>query len=118
MLVLVFALIGSVLGCGPSCRSSCEQLYGSTQNVDGTTQCDINVAGYSGQEGANRIITECEAECDNAMKETGPLGNYDPNSNADTEVELANEKQAAKWMDCVADTSCDNLMKGYCQPHL
>ena len=34
----------------------------------------------------------------------------------DDDVALENEQQAALWMDCVAETSCDNLDKNYCAP--
>ncbi len=112
MLVLVVALLGSLMGCGPSCRSSCERLYG-----DGEDECNINVPDYEGAEGANRLVIECEQECDGAMTNTGPVGTYDPNANTDTTVGIANEKQAALWMDCVQATSCDNVKKGFCQPH-
>jgi hypothetical protein len=33
-------------------------------------------------------------------------------------MSIGNEKQAAAWMDCVAETACDNIQKGFCQPHL
>lgn len=112
MLVLVVVFLGSVTGCGPSCRSSCEQLYGS-----GSGACNINVPDFEGEEGANRLVLECEATCDSAMTNTGAVGTYDPNANTDTTVSIANEKQAALWMDCVQATSCDNIKKGFCQPH-
>jgi hypothetical protein len=112
MLVLVVAVLGSMSGCGPSCRTSCERLYGS-----GTDQCNINVPGFDGESGANSLVIECSQECESAMAEAGSIGSYEPNSNTDTTVGLANEKQAASWMDCVAATSCDNMQKGFCQPH-
>ncbi len=112
MLVLVVAVLGSLMGCGPSCRTSCERLYGS-----GTDQCNIAVPGFEGEAGANSLIIECSQECESAMAEAGALGTYDPNSNTDTKLSIANEKQAASWMDCVGETSCDNIGNGYCQPH-
>lgn len=112
MLLLVLAVVGSLFGCGPNCRSSCETLYGSS---DG--QCDIDVMGAEGDEGAAELIDECEATCDEAMRNTGKVGTYDPNSNADDDATIVNEKQAALWMECVSTTSCENMRKGYCQPH-
>ncbi|GDX82691.1 hypothetical protein LBMAG42_45020 [Deltaproteobacteria bacterium] len=112
MVVVVFAILGSLLGCGPTCRTTCETLYGSGQD-----QCNINVPDFEGEEGANRLIVECQATCEEAMTNTGTVGTYDPNSNTDTKIDIANEKQAALWMDCVATTSCDNMDKGFCQPH-
>lgn len=113
MLVLVVAVLGSLSGCGPSCRTSCERLYGS-----GTDACNIAVNGYEGEAGANSLIIECTQTCESAMAEAGALGSYEPNSNTDTKMTIANEKQAASWMDCVAETTCDNIQKGFCQPHL
>ena len=112
MFGLVVVLLGSLMGCGPSCRTSCERLYGS-----GEDECNINVPDFEGEEGANRLIIECESVCDDAMSNTGTVGTYDPNSNADSTISIANEKQAALWMDCVSETSCDNISKRFCQPH-
>lgn len=111
-MVLVFALLGSLIGCGPNCRSSCERLYGS-----GEDQCNINVAGFDGEEGANRLVIDCLATCNSAMSNAGSVGSYDPNTNEDDDVSIANEKQAALWMDCVQETSCENIDAGYCLPH-
>jgi hypothetical protein len=111
-MLVVLALL-SLVGCGPNCRSSCETLYG-----DGDGQCAIAVIGQSGDAGANELIQECQATCEAAMAQTGDVGTYDPNSNNDNDVTVSNEKQAALWMDCVEGTSCANLEKGYCQPHL
>jgi hypothetical protein len=113
MLILVVAVLGSLMGCGPSCRTSCERLYGS-----GTDACNIPVNGYEGEAGANSLIIECTQTCESAMAESGAIGTYDPNSKTDTKMSIGNEKQAAAWMDCVAETACDNIQKGFCQPHL
>ena len=72
---------------------------------------------YAGEEGAKRLVIEYEQECDAAMTQTGPVGTYDPNANTDNTVGIANEKQAALWMDCVETTSCANIEKGFCEPH-
>lgn len=111
MVVLLAVL--SLVGCGPNCRDACDKLYG---DADG--QCNINVIGSEGDAGAASLIQECQATCDGAMSKTGPVGTYNPNSNADADQTIDNEKQAALWMDCVVEEACDNLEKGYCQPHL
>lgn len=105
-------------GCGPDCRSSCTKLYGNSTQADGSTQCQIVVPGKSGDEGRNELIADCEATCDAAMRNTGEMNGYDPNQKGTgDDISINNEKQAAAWMDCVAETSCDNLGKGFCEPH-
>lgn len=106
-------LVGLLVGCGPDCRSSCEKLYG-----DAAGQCNINVASASGDLGAEELVRNCAASCEDAMGKTGELGDYDPNvrGSADS-VTLENEVQAAVWMECIDETSCDNLGDGYCPPH-
>lgn len=104
----------SLGGCGPDCRSSCEKLYG-----DAAEECDINVASASGEQGADELIRECTAYCEDAMSKAGELGSYDPNNTkGDMEsVSLDNEVQAAAWMECVDQTACEELKSGYCPPH-
>jgi hypothetical protein len=106
-------LVGMLTGCGPDCRSSCEKLYG-----DAAGECNINVASASGEQGAAELVRDCSAQCEDAMSKTGELGDYDPNvrGSADS-VTLQNEVQAAAWMECIVETSCDNLGDGYCPPH-
>lgn len=85
-------------GCGPDCQSSCERLYG-----DGPESCDLQVPGATSDD----MFSECLAHCNNAMARNGEVGAYNPNERAiGGEVTLDNEKQAALWMDCVAETAC------------
>jgi hypothetical protein len=106
-LVIVAALFAG--GCGPDCQSSCDKIFG-----DQADQCGIAVPGKE----ASEMISECVAHCESAMKRNGDIGDYDPDERAsgDDDISLENEKQAALWMDCVAETSCDNLNKNYCAP--
>jgi len=57
-------------------------------------------------------------ECESALKIPGEVGNYTPNeyTPASEPVTLENDHQAAVWMDCVAETSCEFLDGGYCAP--
>ncbi len=111
-----FAVLAA--GCGPDCRSSCTKLYGNSSDAEGVAQCDISVPGKSGDEGRNELIAECESTCDAAMRQTGDMDGYDPNvKGTSDDISINNEKQAAAWMDCVAETSCINLGKGFCEPH-
>jgi hypothetical protein len=110
--MLLLAVLGT--GCGPDCESSCEKLFG-----DGPDECNIQVAGHSGATGRSYMIAQCMNHCQAAMERNGEVGDYDPNvrPQGNNEVSLENEKQAALWMDCVAETSCENLgTNGYCQP--
>lgn len=105
---LLFAALFAA-GCGPDCRSSCEKIFG-----DQADDCNIPIPGKD----ASEMISECVAHCESAIKRNGDIGDYDPNERAsgDDDIALENEKQAALWMECVAETSCDNLDKNYCAP--
>jgi hypothetical protein len=111
-LLLLFsaALAG---GCGPDCNTSCEKIFG-----DSSGECNIQIPGKVGASGREEMISACVAHCEYAMKRNGDIGDYSPNERAsgDDDISLENEKQAALWMDCVAETSCTNLDKNYCAP--
>ena len=111
LLVLLVAVLAT--GCGPDCYSSCEKLFG-----DAADECDIQIPGKSGESGRQEMIAQCATHCQAAMRNNGDIGDYTPNERAsgDDDIALENEKQAALWMDCVAETSCDNLNKNYCAP--
>lgn len=100
---------GTECAIGPSCQSSCEKLYG-----EGDGSCNIQIPSKTNGE----MLNECIAHCEGAMNVAGEIGDYEPNERAagDDEVALENEEQAALWMDCVADTSCENLENNYCAP--
>ena len=111
--VALFFVAAFASGCGPDCYSSCEKLYG-----DAAGECNIQIPGKEGESGRQEMVSACVAHCENAMKQAGEIGDYAPNekSSGNDDISLENEKQAALWMDCVADTSCDNLDKNYCAP--
>ena len=100
-------------GCGPDCTDSCQKIFG-----DKSDQCNIQIPGKTGAAGREEMVSACEAHCQHALKLNGDIGNYEPNQRAsgDDDISLENEKQAALWMDCVAETSCDNLNDNYCAP--
>src|SRR5688500_4547390 len=108
MLVLL-----SLIACGPDCQSSCDKLFG-----DGSEECNITVAGNSDAAGQQRLTRDCVTQCESALARTGEIGDYSPNErpNANDEVSLENEKQAAMWMDCIAETECEYLKDNYCAP--
>lgn len=110
----VFALASCVLlvGCGEApldCYASCDKLFG-----DQAGQCEIVVPGRTAQEMTN----DCVASCDHALARSGELGSYNPNerSSGADDISLDNEQQAAAWIDCIHETSCDLLKSNYCAP--
>jgi len=101
-----------VSGCGPDCQSSCDKLFG-----DAPDQCDL-ASGLPGVDPQN-LRADCLSHCNGAMARNGEVSedfNPDERSSGADEVTLDNEKEAALWMDCVADSSCENLNEGYCAP--
>lgn len=99
-------------GCGPDCQSSCDKLFG-----DAPGQCDL-ASGLPGVDPQN-LRADCLSHCNGAMARNGEVsGDFNPDerSSGADEVTLDNEKEAALWMDCVADSSCENLNEGYCAP--
>ena len=96
-------------GCGPDCQSSCQKLYSAD---DGG--CRLPTPGRD----ADEAIDDCLDECELAINTPGSLGGYDPYTpSSGTVVELENEKQAAVWMDCIAESDCTRIADGRCQPH-
>ncbi len=106
---LVAAAALAATGCGPNCQSTCERLYGTTGE-----SCSISRPGTT----ATELLTRCSNECEGALSVPGELEGYDPNERqgSSASVQLENEKQAAIWMDCIAETACEDLNKGYCAP--
>lgn len=104
---------GTDCALGPSCYDACEKIFG-----DSDGQCNIQIPGKEGESGRSEMINKCVAHCESALNRAGEVGDYSPNERAsgDDDVALENEQQAALWMDCVAETSCDNLDKNYCAP--
>lgn len=106
--------VGALVACGPSCQSTCDQIY----NV-----CGIDPTGKS----LDEALGDCNDECENALRESGEMGDYDPNRRRTSaaEIRLTNETQAAAWMDCVwriapdgTPEQCADLdpASGYCAP--
>ncbi|MES2640306.1 MAG: hypothetical protein V4850_12510 [Myxococcota bacterium] len=112
-LLLVFSAALLATGCGPDCQTSCEKIFG-----DAAGECDIQIPGKVGESGRQEMISQCVSHCEQALRRNGDIGDYSPNERAggDDDISLENEKQAALWMDCVSETSCDNLNKNYCAP--
>jgi hypothetical protein len=123
-------LIGVLLltSCGApakNCQSTCRKLYDETE-------CAIQLAGVT----TDDAIDFCEAECEEALLQTGDLcvelngeqDCYEPTQKypASDPPALINEKRAAAWMDCIWDRApgvgpskgCADLdpSVGYCQP--
>lgn len=105
----VAVLAASLLACGPTCQSTCERLY---QNSPGS--CHIQRPDKSESE----MFNICMGYCDDALDQTGELGQYDPyqRSSSSAAITLDNESQAAVWMDCVTEQACERLETGYCAP--
>jgi hypothetical protein len=99
---LVFSLMS---GCGPNCQMVCQKAFRADD-------CGLKVPGETNQE---NLVKDCILECENALKQTGDLEQYDPNQPLSGKTfTLDNEKQAAVWMDCVDETACDLLNEGVC----
>ncbi|MGC6494047.1 MAG: hypothetical protein ACON5B_14520 [Myxococcota bacterium] len=91
--------------CGPTCAESCRRFYSEDQ-------CDAAPVGKD----ANEAIAECTKQCQDALQVPGsPVSSNDarfnPNLRAplNQSYELANEEEAAAWMDCVwsfSDEEC------------
>lgn len=112
LFTLAAALLGS--GCGPDCQSSCERLYGDGAPPD---ECGLSLPTHSSSFGRQSIIDDCTLHCERAMDRNGKAGEYDPNGTSNnSDVYLENEIQAAMWMDCVNEASCEKLEEGMCAP--
>ena len=96
-------------GCDKNCQTSCTKIYDESE-------CGILTGGQTAQE----LIRDCVATCRSALQNTGPMGDYDPETPRDPQnpKTITNEKQAAAWMDCVAARTCEDLdpAVGYCEP--
>ena len=66
----------------------------------------------------SELRNHCLDKCEDALEKPGTIGEYTPDEKTlnNQSVELGNDQQAAAWMDCIAETSCDNLADGYCAP--
>jgi hypothetical protein len=98
---------GALAGCGANCQSACNKKY----NI---SECAVLPPGFGDK--SDQLIRECVGECERALQRPGEVGSYDPLERNTTgeAVVLENEKQAALWMDCIADSACDRIEDGYC----
>ena len=99
VLAVVVAGLASV-GCGENCQSSCQKIYDPSE-------CGVQIGGVTSTE----LTRSCISECQDALANTGPMGDYDPFTRRDplNPKTIDNEKQAAAWMDCVAAATCEDL---------
>lgn len=114
---LVFLVASTALlasACGPTCQDSCRRFYDETE-------CDAAPAGLAPED----AIAQCIDICQDALQETGP--EVDPNDRrfnpelivpASESPTLADEREAAAWMDCVwsfSDDECPTALEDqYC----
>jgi len=99
--------LSQIVACGPDCQSTCNLIYEESQ-------CGIPRPGQSVKDS----ISRCMEECNSGLKRPGEVGDYSPNEKTpqSEKPSLDNDKQTALWMDCVKNTSCENLEKNYCAP--
>ena len=106
LLVLAAAALA---GCDQNCQDACAKVYDASQ-------CYLRRGGIT----AAAVIRDCEDRCQDALANTGPMGDYNPFQKRDPldPKTITNEKQAAAWMDCVAQAECPELDPafGLCEP--
>ena len=104
LLLSSFIPLSQLIACGPDCQSTCNRIYESSQ-------CGIERPGQTEQASTSR----CMEECKSGLEKPGPAGDYDPNEQVPRSEtpELKTDQQTALWMDCVANTACDNLKLNY-----
>lgn len=99
---LLVGLLGT--GCGETCSSSCLKAYDS---------CDVPTPGQLTED----RIDQCIDECGSALRVVGDIGSYSPLASGTVDqVMLENERQAAAWMDCIAESDCTQLRARRCSP--
>ena len=113
-LTLVFG--GAILvlqsACGPDCQSTCEKLYSRGGECKFTSPGDPD---------GEKSFSVCSESCEEALATPGDAGDYNPNekTSSSQSISLDNDQQAAMWMDCVAEKSCE-LIKStggrFCAP--
>ena len=112
------AWVSSVLlvasGCADSvCAPTCEKIYGT-----GAGECNIQVPGHDGASGQTGLQAECLDMCQEAARQPGEVGDYDPNVRTDASdtVTLDNSAQVELWAQCIEETACSDINLGYCAP--
>ena len=112
LLLTLLASTGYLTACGPDCQSTCEKLYSKGG------ECKFTSAGDpDGQKNFSR----CMETCQDAVLVPGDAGDYNPyeKTPSSQSVELNNDQQAAMWMDCVEEKSCELLKTSggrFCAP--
>lgn len=109
VIAVVTVLVGGLglgTGCGETCNETCLRAYDEDE-------CNVDTPGTRRED----AIADCASQCRAALRQVGPVGNYNPlNSGSLERVTLENERQAAAWMDCIADATCEQLQAGRCNP--
>ena len=102
-----FFSLSQLIACGPDCQTTCSRIYEPSQ-------CGIERPSQT----LTDVTRNCMDQCTRAMSKPGPVGDYSPNDQAPRSEtpKLETDKQAALWMDCVANTACENLSQNYCAP--
>lgn len=109
VVIALFAAGTLLQGCGPTCQSTCQRLYAPNE-------CNVPIPGVPDWTDSYK---DCVDMCKPALGIPGELGDYDPDEqrSGSATVSIDNERQAAAWMDCVAETDCERINEGYCEPH-
>ena len=109
--MIAILLVGAtqITACGPDCQATCNKLYQPSE-------CGITrPGGFT----VNDLTGRCMTECQSAMSKPGLIGDYNPLGDYSSQEvpSLDNDQQAAAWMDCVANASCE-LLRSYktCAP--
>jgi hypothetical protein len=108
-LILVVLVAAVTAGCGPNCQTTCSRLYGTTGDACGITRQATT---------ETELMNTCMEKCEYALDHPGEVGSYNPDERQGSSAprELETDKQAALWMDCIAETACEDLLHGYCAP--
>lgn len=111
LIALGLALPIALAGCGEvvSCANACQRAFRPD-----FPNCGVG-AGLIDED---RALRDCEQECEDALRQNGDLNGYDPDDYDSVDrsqtFTLDNEAQAAAWMECVVETSCEDLNDGFC----
>ena len=99
-LVLLATVVVSLSACGPDCQTSCEKLYSQGGECKFTSPGDPT---------GEKSFAVCLDACEEAMAIPGSAGDYNPNEKTPSSqsITLENDQQAAMWMDCVQEKSCE-----------
>ena len=110
--VFVATFIAFQAACGPDCQTTCEKLYSQGG------ECKFTSPGDSTGE---KSFAVCNESCEEAIMRPGDAGDYNPNEKTPSSqsISLENDQQAAMWMDCIEEKSCE-LIKStggrFCAP--